>query len=136
MIVLIAVRQDETALKFAAKVLLSDPGFMLAAVQYHWRALEFAATDAIRSNTEIVAIAASQDWKAMQFAAKDVRSNPEIAKIMCATAQQDGLALQFVPDEFQQSKPDIVLAAVTHTGLSLKFCASESSIAENMNGLL
>ena len=88
--------------------------------RYHWRALEHAATDAIRSNLEIVAIAAAQDWRAMQYANKSVvrRSNPEIASILCAAAaQQDGNALQYVPDELQQSNPTMVHDALQRTSV-------------------
>lgn len=61
----------------------------------------------------------------MQFAAKETRSVPEIAQILCVAAAQDGQVLQYVPDALQRSRPGMVRAAVAHTGLSLRFCASE-----------
>jgi hypothetical protein len=82
----------------------------------------------VRSNVAIVTAGMQQDWRTIQHAAKELRSAPAIARILELAAGQDGLVLQYMPDEIQRSKPKVVQAALKHTGLALRFCAPEIKV--------
>merc|ERR1712032_264892 len=73
-IVLSAVEQDGSALRYAALDLRRDRGIVFAAVQRDGSALRFASLD-LRADPEIILAAAEEDALSLQYAVRDFNPN-------------------------------------------------------------
>ena len=76
-LVLRAIKENYTALKYASINLQNDEEVVLEAVKIHGLAVEFASND-LRNTKEIVLEAIKQNGRALKFANKNIRNNKEI----------------------------------------------------------
>jgi len=113
-IVLEAVRQDGSALRFAGENLRADREVVIEAVRKHGMALQFAAVE-LRGDRDIVIQAVQQEGWALGCAAIELCSDYEV---MLEAVRQNGRALGCA-DPALRADRDIVLAAVRQNGRAL-----------------
>mmetsp|Transcript_155654 Transcript_155654/g.290525 ORF Transcript_155654/g.290525 Transcript_155654/m.290525 type:complete len:476 (-) Transcript_155654:239-1666(-) len=116
------VREDTTkknktpCLEKAPADLLSDEGFMFAAVQEHRLALRFASAE-LKADRSIVKAAIQNYGVALRFASASLRDDSEIA---LTAVSQDGWALEHVSERLQEDRA-IAFAAVQENGSAFEF---------------
>ena len=114
--VLVAVRNCGSALRYASEELRADPAIVLAAVSQNGCALRYASAE-LKADREIVLAAVSQEGMALFYASDALRDNPET---VLAAVSQDGMALEYASEEWRDD-PAIVLAAVSQDSSALQF---------------
>ncbi len=90
------------------EALKGNQDIILEAVRQDGTALRFAS-DELKQDREIVLAAAGQDGTSIRFASDELRKDPEIA---LAAVTQDGFAIKYVQGELRNNLP-LALAAVT-----------------------
>ena len=113
-VVLAAVKQYGYALKFASYNLKNDREVVLAAVKQTGTALQFASAN-LQNDREVVLAAVAQNGRALYHASGNVKDDSEV---VLAAVAQDGTALEFAPANLQDDR-EVVLAAVAQNGMAL-----------------
>ena len=86
-LVLAAVKQDGSALKYAAEVLQADREIVLAAVKQHGSVLEYAAAG-LQADREIVLAAVKRFGLAIWYASGALRTDPKLRSWVGLTRAQ------------------------------------------------
>ena len=117
-VVLAAVKNKGTALRFAGHVLRADKEVVLAAVRKDGSALYYASPD-LREDKEVVMAAVQNKGVSLQYAV-ELQSDKDVVMV----AVKHGFALQYASLALRADK-EVVLAAVKHFGVQLEFASTE-----------
>jgi hypothetical protein len=119
-IVLAAVQEDGTALRYASARLKDDKEVVLVAVEQNGEALKFA-DEKLKSDREVVLTAVEQNGEALEFADEKLQDDEEV---VLAAVHQDGFALIYASADLQDDR-EVVLVAVHQDGNALEFASVE-----------
>jgi len=103
-------------LESATEAQRTDREILLAAVSESGRALEYAS-DELRADREIVLAAVSEDGDALKFASDDLKADREI---VLAAVADDGYCLKYAAGQLTQD-PEILAAAINTNRSSCPF---------------
>jgi hypothetical protein len=104
--VILAVKNDGSALQFASDDLKSDREVVLAAVKNDGSALQFASDD-LRSAREVVLAAVKNNGYALEYASYDLTSDREVVLV---AINKNSMALQFTDDDLKNDRNFIMKA--------------------------
>jgi hypothetical protein len=80
-------------LKYASEALKSDKEIVMAAIKQNFEAFDYSSI-ALKSDKEFVLTAVKHNWNAFKYVSKSLQSNKEI---LLAAANQNLYALYFAP---------------------------------------
>ena len=148
-IVTLAVQQNGMALQFASGF-TNDNNIVTLAVQQNGMALQFASEN-LKEDVNIIRLAIEENSMAYKFVDKSYINNMKLVEIIVRgngiylediskdfitkdiasiAVKQNGMALQYVPDEFKNDI-NLVLNAVTQNGLAINYVPDD--LKENLN---
>lgn len=119
-LLLLAMKADPMALRYAAPSLAQDRDLVLELVAEDWRALR-SACEEMKADREIVLTACSQDLGALQFAAPSLAQDPEL---LIEATEYNGRAVFFLPEN-KRLDPDLTLEAVRRNAVALTYAVPE-----------
>eukprot|EP00971_Amphidinium_carterae_P036674 720775-Amphidinium_carterae.1 len=98
---MLAVKQDGLSLKYASDAFRSDREIVLMAVSQHGEALQHAAMQ-LKHDRELVMVAVSQHGWTLRNASQDLQSDREI--VLAAVSNSSGWALRFAGDDLLEDE--------------------------------
>ncbi len=123
-LILEAMKKNGRALRYVAKIcppeIVRDNEIVLAAVRNYPSALKYAP-DNLKGDFKIVEAAVLQDGNLLRFARDEIKANKQIALL---AVQTTGEALQFVAKKLQNDN-DLVCIAGCKTREGLKFASEQ-----------
>ena len=119
-VIMKAVNQNSSVLKYASEELKNDKEIVLAAVKQACLTLEYASEE-LRGDREIVLEAVKQYGFALEYASEELKNDREF---MLEALKQYGFALKYASEELKGDR-EIVLEAVKQNGLVLEYVSQE-----------
>ena len=119
-VIMKAVNQNSSVLKYASEELKNDKEIVLAAVKQACLTLEYASEE-LRGDREIVLEAVKQYGFALEYASEELKNDREF---MLEALKQYGFALKYASEELRGDR-EIVLEAVKQNGLVLEYVSQE-----------
>ena len=118
-VVMAAITQDGSALRYASDKLKNDREVVMAAVKKNGWAFRYAS-DKLKNDREVVMAAINNTGMALRYASDKLKNDREV--VMAAVKECD-LALQYASDELRADR-DIVMAAVNNDGIALRYASN------------
>ena len=133
------ILKNSKILERAADNLKKDIYVVLAAVEKHGLALQWASID-VRGNKDVVLAAVANNGQALQWASEELRGDKDV---VLASVVSNGSVLKWASEKLRGDK-DVVLASVTNNGRALQWASIDirgdkdvvlASVTNNGNAL-
>jgi len=119
-LVLLAVKQNWQALKYASKELRDDKDVVIEAVKKYGSALCYASQE-LKNDKELVLLAVKQNGDALKYASQELKSDKELVLL---AVKQNGHALKYASQELRDDK-EVLLGAVKQDWWALQHATPE-----------